>query len=264
MSLRDVRNLLYAMQPAEARPPWGGGDFSVLVVIAFHIHPDKGFAWPSIPTIARHTGFTLKAVMRHIKALETRGLITIERGGKGRQRFNRYWLTENVPKSTPMSHEENVPKSTPIKNTRNGSIETTNVPSQPGNVPKSTTETGRNGHTNLYVRGIEKVEKGDSVAPRLDCQQHDTLNPRVVNQAIRDLLLQRPFDSEADLLTAVLERFPDARDCPPADERGYATLSFLKSRVQFMWSGVKAGVVPVAQKTTQSADFALPAAGASR
>ena len=61
----------------------------LLLVIASHVSPTTGLAWPSIATLVEETGYTERHVCRLLKSLERGGELRIEHGG-GRGRSNRY------------------------------------------------------------------------------------------------------------------------------------------------------------------------------
>ena len=66
-----------------------------LIYLADFSNAEKGYAWPSIPKLARKTGLSQSTVKRAIAALESMGLIRIARQSMGRDgtRFsNRYYL----------------------------------------------------------------------------------------------------------------------------------------------------------------------------
>jgi hypothetical protein len=75
-------------------PRIGLAAFAVYVVIAKHTNK-AGVAWPSVPTIARLTGTTIRTVRRAILTLQAKGLIRVERqrDASGRDRPSRYILS---------------------------------------------------------------------------------------------------------------------------------------------------------------------------
>ena len=68
--------------------PVGGGELLVLLALADYAS-DDGWCWPSAATLAHRVHLSRRQVFRVLRALEERGLITLERG-TGPQRSNRY------------------------------------------------------------------------------------------------------------------------------------------------------------------------------
>jgi hypothetical protein len=66
----------------------------LLFVIASHVNPDTGWAWPSLETLAHEIALTRRRVIQLIHVLETLGELTIRRG-QGRGHVNFYRV--NVP-----------------------------------------------------------------------------------------------------------------------------------------------------------------------
>ncbi|MEN6368064.1 MAG: helix-turn-helix domain-containing protein [Thermoguttaceae bacterium] len=62
----------------ERLPEIGLTSFAVYVVIAKHTNGD-GIAWPSVPTIARLTGTSIRTVRRAITNLQATGLLRVDR-----------------------------------------------------------------------------------------------------------------------------------------------------------------------------------------
>jgi len=69
-----------------------GNELLVLLAIAEHYNPTKGFAWPSVERIALYARVSsLRTVQRHIRTLSDRGEMKVALGG-GRQNPSRYYL----------------------------------------------------------------------------------------------------------------------------------------------------------------------------
>jgi hypothetical protein len=66
----------------------------LLFVIASHVNPDTGWAWPSLETLAHEIALTRRRVIQLIHVLETLGELTVRRG-QGRGHVNFYRV--NVP-----------------------------------------------------------------------------------------------------------------------------------------------------------------------
>jgi hypothetical protein len=63
---------------------------TLLLVIASHVNPDTGWAWPSLATLARETAVTVQHVIRLIRGLEGLGELEVRRGhGRGHVNFYR-------------------------------------------------------------------------------------------------------------------------------------------------------------------------------
>ncbi|MDP9428494.1 MAG: helix-turn-helix domain-containing protein [Actinomycetota bacterium] len=61
-----------------------GADRLLLLAIADHAGNDGDDAWPSVPTLARKTGFSERSVQRGVARLEAGGHLAVERGdGRG-------------------------------------------------------------------------------------------------------------------------------------------------------------------------------------
>jgi hypothetical protein len=75
-------------------PQIGLAAFAVYVVISKHANA-AGVAWPSVPTIARSTGTTVRTVRRAVATLQAKGLIRVERrkDATGRDAPSRYILS---------------------------------------------------------------------------------------------------------------------------------------------------------------------------
>jgi len=67
---------------------------TLLLVIASHVNPDTGWAWPSLDRLADETALTRRHVIRLITELETLGELEVRRGhGRGHVNFYRVHLT---------------------------------------------------------------------------------------------------------------------------------------------------------------------------
>jgi hypothetical protein len=63
---------------------------TLLLVIASHVNPDTGWAWPSLATLAQETAITMQHVIRLIHHLEDLGELEVRRGhGRGHVNFYR-------------------------------------------------------------------------------------------------------------------------------------------------------------------------------
>ena len=70
-----------------------GSARTLLLVIASHVNPDTGWAWPSLDTLARETALTRRHVIRLITHLEALGELEVRRGhGRGHVNFYRVHL----------------------------------------------------------------------------------------------------------------------------------------------------------------------------
>jgi hypothetical protein len=62
----------------------------LLFVIASHVNPDTGLAWPSLETLAREVALTRRRVIQLVHLLEALGELTVRRGqGRGHVNFYR-------------------------------------------------------------------------------------------------------------------------------------------------------------------------------
>jgi Helix-turn-helix domain len=66
---------------------------TLLLVIASHVNPDTGWAWPSLATLAQETAVTVQHVIRLIRGLEALGELEV-RHGHGRGHVNFYRIRE--------------------------------------------------------------------------------------------------------------------------------------------------------------------------
>jgi Helix-turn-helix domain len=72
-----------------------GSARTLLLVIASHVNPDTGWAWPSLDTLADEIARTRRHVIRLITELETLGELEVRRGhGRGHVNFYRVHLTQ--------------------------------------------------------------------------------------------------------------------------------------------------------------------------
>ena len=70
-----------------------GSARTLLLVIASHVNPDTGWAWPSLDTLARETALTRRHVIRLVAHLEALGELQVRRGhGRGHVNFYRVHL----------------------------------------------------------------------------------------------------------------------------------------------------------------------------
>jgi Helix-turn-helix domain len=51
----------------------------LLLILASHVSPTSGYAWPSVPTLAFETKLSVRHVYRLIKRLESLGELAVER-----------------------------------------------------------------------------------------------------------------------------------------------------------------------------------------
>ncbi len=65
----------------------------LLLIIASHVNPDTGWAWPSLDTLAEETTLTRRRVIQLIHHLEALGELDVRRGhGRGHVNFYRVHL----------------------------------------------------------------------------------------------------------------------------------------------------------------------------
>jgi hypothetical protein len=87
---------------------------TLLLVIASHVNPDTGWAWPSLATLARETAVTVQHVIRLIRGLEALGELEVRRGhGRGHVNFYRIReipveISTSKPRKSNISGEENL------------------------------------------------------------------------------------------------------------------------------------------------------------
>jgi hypothetical protein len=76
-----------------------GSARTLLLVIASHVNPDTGWAWPSLDTLAHETGLQRRRTIDLIHILERLGELEVRRGqGRGHVNFYRVIvLAEQVP-----------------------------------------------------------------------------------------------------------------------------------------------------------------------
>jgi hypothetical protein len=85
-----------------------GSARTLLLVIASHVNPDTGWAWPSLATLARETAVTMQHVIRLIHRLEALGELEVRRGhGRGHVNFYRIREISTEP-STSMPRKSNI------------------------------------------------------------------------------------------------------------------------------------------------------------
>ncbi len=86
----------------------------LLFVIASHVNPDTGWAWPSLETLAREIALSRRRVIQLIHLLETLGELTVRRGhGRGHVNFYRVNLpgrekVKSPPRKGEISESEKV------------------------------------------------------------------------------------------------------------------------------------------------------------
>jgi hypothetical protein len=81
---------------------------TLLLIIASHVNPDTGWAWPSLATLARETAVTVQHVIRLIRGLEALGELEVRRG-HGRGHVNFYRILEiPVESNTSMTKKSNI------------------------------------------------------------------------------------------------------------------------------------------------------------
>lgn len=68
-----------------------GSTLLVLLAIAEHYNPEKGFAWPSVERIANYARVSIRTVQEHLRKLEELGELAVVVGG-GRNNPSRYYL----------------------------------------------------------------------------------------------------------------------------------------------------------------------------
>jgi hypothetical protein len=76
---------------------------TLLLVIASHVNPDTGWAWPSLDTLAHETGLQRRRTIDLIHILERLGELEVRRGqGRGHVNFYRVHVTpEEKVQSSP-------------------------------------------------------------------------------------------------------------------------------------------------------------------
>lgn len=74
-------------------PPCKGGDLLCLLAIADNAD-DKGYAWPSVSTIAKKAAMGERGAQKCIRNLAENGLLIVNSGG-GRNKTNAYQITTN-------------------------------------------------------------------------------------------------------------------------------------------------------------------------
>jgi hypothetical protein len=80
-----------------------GSARTLLLVIASHVNPDTGWAWPSLETLAHETGLQRRRTIDLIHLLEGLGELEVRRGhGRGHVNFYRVHVTpEETVQSVP-------------------------------------------------------------------------------------------------------------------------------------------------------------------
>jgi hypothetical protein len=80
-----------------------GSARTLLLVIASHVNPDTGWAWPSLETLAHETGLQRRRTIDLIHLLEDIGELEVRRGhGRGHVNFYRVHVTpEETVQSVP-------------------------------------------------------------------------------------------------------------------------------------------------------------------
>jgi hypothetical protein len=74
-----------------------GSARTLLLVIASHVNPDTGWAWPSLDTLAQETGLKRRRTIDLIHILERLGELEVRRG-QGRGHVNFYRVTVSTEK----------------------------------------------------------------------------------------------------------------------------------------------------------------------
>jgi helix-turn-helix protein len=72
-----------------------GSAHHLLLVIASHMHPTLGYAWPSVTTLAHTLDVTPRRIYQLLHDLESTGYLLIERGGGRRTNHYRIPLPDN-------------------------------------------------------------------------------------------------------------------------------------------------------------------------
>jgi hypothetical protein len=71
-----------------------GSARTLLLVIASHVNPDTGWAWPSLDTLAREAGLQRRRTIDLVHLLEGLGELQVRRGhGRGHVNFYRVYVT---------------------------------------------------------------------------------------------------------------------------------------------------------------------------
>jgi hypothetical protein len=82
----------------------------LLLIIASHVSPTAGYAWPSIPTLAHETKLSVRHVYRLIRRLEAMGELDVMRRAG---RVNVYRVTLSPASSDPLPTPDTIPSPTP-------------------------------------------------------------------------------------------------------------------------------------------------------
>jgi hypothetical protein len=90
---------------------------TLLLIIASHVNPDTGWAWPSLPTLAEETRLTVRRAIQLVQVLEALGELEVRRGrGRGHVNFYRVHLPppEKVKFRAPKGEISNPEKVKPL------------------------------------------------------------------------------------------------------------------------------------------------------
>lgn len=102
----------------------------VAMTLSLHMSERGDSCFPSLPTLARETGYSIRTVIRALHVLQTRGWLSVKRGG-GRGRPNRYTATiPTVPVNSDMRNSDNSDTLSPFqghKQCHGGSINSDTV-----------------------------------------------------------------------------------------------------------------------------------------
>lgn len=106
------------------------GEFRVLFRLCWHANQKTGEIYPSIETIGQSTGMHPRTVMRHVKQLEDKRYIEVERGrwANGTQKVNRYVILADITYRMPDDREVTVKVKMPPKNPGDKSVTWTDEP----------------------------------------------------------------------------------------------------------------------------------------
>jgi Helix-turn-helix domain len=126
---------------------------TLLLVIASHVNPDTGWAWPSLATLARETAVTMQHVIRLIHHLEALGELEVRRG-HGRGHVNFYRIRE-----IPAEPNTSRPRKSNISEGRKSNI------SAGENLTARFISPGENLTARLPERKREREKKGAPLAP---------------------------------------------------------------------------------------------------
>jgi DNA-binding transcriptional ArsR family regulator len=109
-------------------------EFRVLFRLCWHANQKTGEIYPSLEKLAEGTGMHARTVMRHVKSLEAKKYIEVERGrwANGTQKVNRYVVCADVTYRMPGDREVTVTGKIPVGKPGDNTVTWTD---QPGDNP---------------------------------------------------------------------------------------------------------------------------------